>query len=604
MEKYYDNTEWYHSIPLMLVTMIMPLIVRLKVIPLKGDFYYFWNGQKSHADFFSYYKMMWLVLFTIAVCIMIGVKVFQEGKQVIRKTSIYIPMLTYSVFVMISAFLSEHKDIAMNGFVDRHEGMYILLIYMVLLFGTINLMEREKHIKIMLAAIFTGAVVIAVIGIFQYMGMDIWKSDFGKDMIVPSQYNSYKEKLEFTTSGNQIYSTLYHYNYVGSYISMLFPLAFSMFILTKNKKLKITMCVVALLMAATGLGSGARSGIIGVGIALLMFLVINLNYIKKNWKLFVSIIAVLIGVFIILNISSKGALGKRLSTILTDIKQITETSKNIEYDIPLKDISVKGNTATIVTNSETLVLKNNEGNIEFQDDKGNAILHDINYKSGMVQLKNMLYKDYQVQIGELANKNAVVVKKGNIRFYFELTKDDNLNLIDNKGRIVSLDFVESWGFKGKEKLGSARGYIWSRSIPLLKNTIIKGYGPDNFSIYFPQNDFKGKMYAYGGDMWHIVDKPHNLYLQIALNTGVISLLAVLAIFIMYAVNSFKIYFNNTYEDFLSIAGVSIFIAVCGYLGASFFNDSVVSVAPVFWILLGMGIATNYMIKPNKAVKQK
>ena len=38
------------------------------------------------------------------------------------------------------------------------------------------------------------------------------------------------------------------------------------------------------------------------------------------------------------------------------------------------------------------------------------------------------------------------------------------------------------------------------------------------------------------------------------------------------------------------------LAIIGYLGAGFFNDSVVPVAPIFWILLGTGIAVNYLVK--------
>jgi hypothetical protein len=39
-------------------------------------------------------------------------------------------------------------------------------------------------------------------------------------------------------------------------------------------------------------------------------------------------------------------------------------------------------------------------------------------------------------------------------------------------------------------------------------------------------------------------------------------------------------------------GGAAFIGVIGYLAAGFFNDSIVSVAPLFWILLGIGISIN------------
>ena len=39
-------------------------------------------------------------------------------------------------------------------------------------------------------------------------------------------------------------------------------------------------------------------------------------------------------------------------------------------------------------------------------------------------------------------------------------------------------------------------------------------------------------------------------------------------------------------------GAAVMLGIIGYLAAGLFNDSVVHVAPVFWILLGTGVALN------------
>jgi hypothetical protein len=47
------------------------------------------------------------------------------------------------------------------------------------------------------------------------------------------------------------------------------------------------------------------------------------------------------------------------------------------------------------------------------------------------------------------------------------------------------------------------------------------------------------------------------------------------------------------------AGAACFAAFCGYVSAALFNDSVVSVAPVFWLLLGLGIGINVKVAGEK-----
>lgn len=606
MEKYYDNTEYYHLIPLIMMIICVPLIVHMKVIPLNGASYLFWNGQKQNVDFFSYYKTIWINIFTLLASVMLLLKFYQNGTNFVKKSyDYYITMVIYSLFVIISTLSSEYKEIALKGFPDRYEGMYMLLAYMIILFLTINLIEKEQHAKVIIISLLIGAVILGTIGFFQYIGHDLWKSNFGKDLMLPSKYVGGKDKITFSFNKYQIYATLYHYNYVGSYIAMLFPLTFSMFMLIKNKILKGILAFITILMAINLIGCNARSGIIGTIFALIMLLIMLNKYIKRNWKYFMGGIFAVMVVFLVLNIASKGAVVSRAKSLLIDIKKISQKGEDStkEMDnLPLKDVKVSQNTAEVITSTEILKIKAEGGQVVFNDIKDNKLPIDYIRETGEININSLLYKDYHMKYGRMDEKNILTIKKGNIKLFFQVT-DLGINLVNNKGEIISSGSVESWGFKGKEKLGSSRGYIWSRSIPLLKNTIVKGYGPDTFAIYFPQNDFKGKMYAYG-DMWQLVDKPHNFYLQTALSTGVLSLFAMLALFVMYIVKSISLYFKNEYNDFLSIAGVSIFAAVCGYLGAGMFNDSVVSVAPVFWIILGTGIAINHMISKEKKLNTK
>lgn len=604
MEKYYKNDEGYHIFPIMLMIFIVPLIVRLRVIPLIGAQFDLWTGSKEATDFFSNYKMIWILMCTAFAIIMLAIKGFQTKFGVLRKSCYYIPIGIYSLCVILSTTLSEYKEISIWGFVDRYEGMFVLLAYMITLSVTILLVDCEYHIKLLFGALFASAMIIAVIGTFQYIGFDVWQTNFGKSMMLPADYMKNAGSVKFNFGKNVIYSTLYHYNYVGSYMAMLFPLTLTLFLFIKNKVGKIFMGIISLLMLVNWIASNSRAGVMGGILALVLLLIMMRKNIKLKKKYIIITFFIIITIFVGLNISSKGSLSARMKTLFNEMKvAVSPNNKKQSYEnlIPLKDVKTVGDTAHVVINEDVLDIKSNGSDFVFTDTIKQPIKTEFNKENNKYILKDERYKDYDIGLGNLNGISALYVFKGNIKLYFKV-ENNLISLINNKGKEINIDNIQKWGFEGKELLASSRGYIWSRSLPLVKDTLLIGHGPDTFAAYFPQHDIKGKMYAYNGDMWQLVDKPHNLYLQIALNTGVLSLIAILALFIMYFIKSFKLYYNNMFKDFISIAGLGIFVAVVGYLGAAIFNDSVVSVAPVFWILLGMGISINNILTPKKKTK--
>jgi O-antigen ligase len=96
-----------------------------------------------------------------------------------------------------------------------------------------------------------------------------------------------------------------------------------------------------------------------------------------------------------------------------------------------------------------------------------------------------------------------------------------------------------------------------------------------------------------------IDKAHNMYLQTSLTTGVLSLVAILALFVIYAVSSIKLLWKEDFAEFLPAAGLACFAAFCAYAAAGLFNDSTICVAPVFWVLLGLGTGINVMLGREK-----
>jgi hypothetical protein len=170
------------------------------------------------------------------------------------------------------------------------------------------------------------------------------------------------------------------------------------------------------------------------------------------------------------------------------------------------------------------------------------------------------------------------------------------------GYYLPLSPVEVWGFKNNPRFGSGRGDIWAHSFPMLKRSLFAGVGADCYCIVYPHYDY-ARTYSNGdpSNIMLIVDKPHNMYLHAAICTGGVSLLAMLTLYLGYVIQSIRIFRRREFgTDFLYFAGSGIFLGLTAFMVTGVVDDSTISVMPMFYSLLGTGIAVNLMIKRRDA----
>lgn len=150
-----------------------------------------------------------------------------------------------------------------------------------------------------------------------------------------------------------------------------------------------------------------------------------------------------------------------------------------------------------------------------------------------------------------------------------------LSIINDSMTLVSTSY--SLNPDKIDQLGSIRIFIWLRVIKLIKMKPFFGFGIENLHLAFYQFFSKDIVHTMGQYM--SVDKAHNDYLHIAVSSGIPSLIVYL-LFIISSLIDGIMKRNNTLNLF-------IFASVIGYLVCLFFNISVVSVAYILWIYLGL-----------------
>lgn len=587
-------------LPVVLLLTVVPLILRWNINPLSPEVAKFWKDSID-TDLFCQTKGTVIVilgiLMIIALFFMIDKKRF---KELITDKVLMISMAIITILLILSAFTAVNKDVAFFGAPERHEGLFVHLSYIIIfmyLYITFKISDDFKYIKLSIL-ILSGIMVI--IGFSQVFNKDILLSDFVKNLVIPSQY---KGSVSQEQVDGYIYLTLMHSNYVGSYCSMIIPFLAMIAISPKESKLyRVIAGILTILTAFILVKAQSQAGIVGTGVALLILIIVNFKNIFKDKKILIGTLVFFVAVAGIANIATKGLLVHNTIDILQDAKQIFVKDKDYKYDptygMPIYDVKAENNNIKIQTVDGELNIEVKDGlNLEFKDNAGNIIASNYDSMTTGYTFTAPFDKFKLFTTKDRTKDHAQFALSYNEFTYFLLdwNKQDGASLIDSQGNKYELIVAPHIGFEGSEKAGSMRGYIWSRTLPLVMKKPILGYGPDNFLMAFPHYDVVAKTYAYDTPFM-IVDKPHNLYLLYTINSGIFALMTLLVVWGKYIIDSFKLYALKKEYSETDYYAIACFTAVMGYLAAGFFNDSVPTVAPIFWVLLGTGYALNRLNK--------
>lgn len=564
------------------IVAVIPSVMYLNLVMGREQATEIW-GSFINISFYSYYKMIFFLAASFFLLILLLKYIDQNQLQ---KSKYYIPIIIYSILAVISSFTAEYKEIVVKGFPDRYENIFVLLGYMLLVVVVFNIIRDKKSYKLILKALFISAFILTVHGILQFYNYDLLATDFGRKLITPAGLEFFVERLSFV-GRKVIYSTMYNPNYVGSYASMLVILVLALYTVSQNKKRLVSLGIFSTLLFAFLIGSRSRAGFMGFIAGLIIILFLQRQFLKKHWLRLIIIFIVFSLVFITMNARS-------LDSIFSDVLfPKTEQEKFLDQEIlpPITEVEADGNKLKLETAEvefefifadNQIKLLNNKDYPKFslEENKKKISFDDPLYQEHSFIINNQdksLIWNYASKKAEFVFQDNEILMKGSLNKLYPVTE------------------VESIGFEGYERLGSSRAYIWSRTLPLLEDTILLGHGPDTYAFYFPQNDVIGKLKFFSTPKM-LVDKPHNLYLQIAVNTGLLSLLALLYLWGHYFVSSLVIYNNSNLSIWKNRLGIALMGAVAAYLVAGLFNDSIISVAPVFWILLGLGISLNSLVQ--------
>jgi hypothetical protein len=654
-----ENTpiHWIQFIPAVMFTAIAILLVKQYYYARDMSIYY-WSSETAPPEpgilnlpeFFSHYKTELIGWSVLLMGVMLAYR-FTVQQFAVKRTALYWPMIVYVVFTILSCVFSANRDVAWDGWNDRFEGTAMILCYYAAVFFIMNSVNSERNIKFIVYPVAAVSVILSAIGLSQATGHDFFQSTFGQKLIVANEmtrdgrmpWNLIDEAaargeqfLKFTFQNNEIYQTVYNINYVSFYLTLLIPIFAMMFVWAKGALKKTVWGVILGLVVFNFFGAASSGGFLGIAvIVILVVVVLRMKLIRWRWSvLMIVVIVAAVGAadVALVNHNGKGVKwtdelkGTLLSSLTAPAEQSAKGPGNANLSpdvttgggeadaaadaastpaVPLSRIDyfiTEDNTLTFsVDGNEAVMTVGNENAVSIADSDGEPIALSQSESPPEIAIADDRFANVFLQASqdEAGNNFIVFNIRGDEarRWPFIMAGPDNSTLMyrNDLGKNVSLEKVPRFGFENRQGFGSGRGYIWSTSLPMIKDTIVIGRGADTYCIYYPHNDYVGK-YNAGWNINMIVDKPHNMYIATALNTGLISLIAMLALFGMYIVQSIRLYWRREFTTFAEYAGAGIFFGVSGFVVSGIVDDSTVSVMPLFYGLLATGIATNIMLK--------
>lgn len=588
-KSYHNKNQflWTQILPVIIVTALIPLLVRAIPINYPMDQFFWFSNTTEFFDLYSLVKSNAIILVALYMTIYMVIQI--KKRNIVPKLNVlYISSAVYAFFIILSTIMSVDPYISVRGFYERYENIFVLLGYLIIMLFTYHFVTSDYSLKTIIKWFTYSNIALCTIGLLQFIGLEPLFNKFSRVFTFSITLFNVEAQLNLNLPKHVISQTLYHYNYVGFYIAMSLPFFIVLTINTKEKRERLLYAFTSLFIVFNLFGSTARGGLLGSVVGILLVLFLNRKQLFANKKLFALIASSVVILLVIVEVVMNGYFTSRLANMFKPeaetrhFKEIYAEDNHIYFILDDGQIDV-----------EVLSYENGLYDVAYYLN-GEQI-----YGAGMDQEDKLYFKEtgletFKVYVFAFKDEGLLCFDLEGTSWPFSYANNELL-LMTPYGKTTALAPIEKYGFEGKERLGSARGYIWSRSIPLLKKAIIKGYGPDTFATIFPQHDFLGKYYSYN-TMNIVVDKVHNLYLQIALSTGIPSLIAFLVLIGYYFLNSIKIYFRGKFENISEVVGLAIFVALVGYFVAGFFNDSTVHVSPVFWALLGLGYGVNGRLK--------
>jgi len=565
-------------------------------------------GGHESIDFFIYYKELAIILMAVLALVWLLKECFlpqkTEKSALLLKDKnkgLFIFVGIFSLWTIVSTVCSKYQKNALWGSPTEGEGIWVLLGYIIILLAFYNAFANTHALDMAKFAITVLSGITVILTLIEWFYKPLLEIGLIQALVAPSKYSELISQMEATVFENAIALSFFNPGNFGGFVCLLLPFmllyAFQEKILAK--KVLYVVLLVGLLFAvlACNTTTALYISIIEMVVVFVIYMLCSqANAQGKKSKLWIQTSGIL-GVAVAGLFISGIITGNSILNIFFNSNSLS--NQVVENRFEMKDIQFEKNVLSLVGKEATLKVYYIKNKILFFDenDKGvAAILEDSTYK-----FKDEAYADISLSLKTVGDKVEGVLwclvvdagYKDTIEFF--ILEDGSFAGIGQNAAIVTDvgDVATPEALKKIYGLFTGRGYMWVNSLPILKDTLLIGKGPGNFAYYFKQNDYVGLLSTHG-TIKHVIDKPHNAYLQYAINLGLPAAVGFFGVFVYALIKGVKVLLMKKKQLLEAPILLGGMVSIIGFLMYSFINDSMVTVTPMACMIVGLLLASCYV----------
>ncbi len=534
------------------------------------------SGNVSRMfDYFNYIKVITIKFVALIIALNyildlilnISKSYYDISEQLVTRLKSLDKKIYFMIMIIFSVILayifSDYKSIARFGAYERFEGIWVHFSYAIIFIYSLSFFKKEGSFKIFSYAILFSTFIVGGIGTLQYFGVNFFEWPIVKTL----SYSNFDIKI--VSEGS--FTTMYNINTSASYSLIIMFVLILVYLLNENAKIKVISIIDFFLIFITFYNSESEASIIGLVVSILFFFIIYLGFtfINGNKKSLIAFVSTICGVMIIFSIYAFST-----NLPLKVIEKITPTIDFVKWE-------QEGNELFFYNKEDDFIkVVTNDDNIEIYEN--DTLLSENEYGTfDKFTLNTGNFSD--ITITNILNQEGEYIIDFNSLFYIICDSqspyiyDPNINKVSNR--------AETIGFENYPNTATNRGYIWSRSLPLLLERPIVGYGSDTYFEVFPNDDFVVKYFIGMNDT--VVDKPHSIYLNMAINNGIFYLLGFLGIVTLVLFDKFKLLYKSEKNITKRLALTVYLSGMIAYLVNGLATDNLVVIVMMFWIYLAI-----------------